>query len=225
MDRIQKVLDGDLPRESLGPAERAELDAYEQAFDHALAGVRVEPAPDVSARVMAHVAALPRHRAPEPAWRRALDWFWAPRPVAVRPAWGLAAAALAAVVVIPGLDGGPPAAPSPDDSPVATGVADAADNLAADAPVFVHFRLDAADARTVQLAADFTGWEPRYDLTEAVPGVWTVIVPVTSGVHQYAFVVNGERWVPDPLAPAVDDGFGGTNSRLDVVRPEPRRAL
>src|SRR5437660_319363 len=37
------------------------------------------------------------------------------------------------------------------------------------------------------------------------------------GQHQYAFVVDGQRWVADPGAPAVDDGFGRRNSVVAVT--------
>ncbi len=33
--------------------------------------------------------------------------------------------------------------------------------------------------------------------------------------YTYGFVIDGERWVPDPGAPeTVEDGFGGVNSIL-----------
>lgn len=224
-DRIQKALDGEVPRERLSPSERAELGAYEEAVDASLAPLRAEPAPDVTAGVMRRVEALPVHRSARTApWKAALEWLWAPRPVSLRPAWGLAAAALAGVLLLAPWRSEGPAAIDP-----ASGDAGAAALAAAGAPadpqVFVHFRLDVADARSVQLAADFTGWQPAYTLSETALGVWTVVVPVDPGVHQYGFVVDGDRWVADPLAPRVDDGFGGANSRLDVVTPAPRRAL
>lgn len=228
-ERIQKVLDGELPREALGPVERAELDAWEEALDQALAPVRAGTAPDVTRTVMERVRRLPPHgSAPgDPVWKRALAWVWSPRPVTVRPAWALAAAAVAAVVLLaPWREG----APLPGTGPAAPPASATLTGTTAGAPiggerVFVHFRLDAPGARTVQLAAEFTEWRPAYTLSESAPGVWTVVVPVEPGVHQYAFVVDGTRWVADPMAPRVDDGFGGTNSRLDVVRPEPRRSL
>jgi len=46
------------------------------------------------------------------------------------------------------------------------------------------------------------------------------VVPLEAGVHDYAFVVDGEVWTPDPLATSVDDGFGGENSRLSLLPPE-----
>jgi 1,4-alpha-glucan branching enzyme len=100
----------------------------------------------------------------------------------------------------------------------------------ADAPaqaapeIYVHFRLDAPDASSVHLAGDFTGWEPSYELHESQPGVWTVVVPLAAGVHDYAFVIDGETWTPDPLATSVDDGFGGRNSRMSLLPPERMRA-
>lgn len=226
-ERIQKVLDGELAPEALSPSEIIELDAHQEFVDRVLAPYRGEVAPDVSAEVMERVSALAaRSRAPArtPVWRRAMEWVWTPRPVALRPAWGLVAAGLATILLMsPALDG---VGPGPEAGPAGTVAASGAQEAAAQ-PVFVHFRLDAADARSVQLAGDFTGWAPRYSLNETAPGVWTVVVPVEPGVHEYAFVVDGDRWVADPVAPRMDDGFGGTNSRLDIVRPEsePGRAL
>jgi 1,4-alpha-glucan branching enzyme len=59
-------------------------------------------------------------------------------------------------------------------------------------------------------------------MQESVDGVWTILVPLPPGVHDYSFIVDGERWVPDPYAPQVDDGFGGVNSRLTVLTPADR---
>jgi len=44
-------------------------------------------------------------------------------------------------------------------------------------------------------------------------------VPLEPGVHDYAFVLDGERWVVDPDAPQVDDDFGGANNRLPIISP------
>jgi len=48
-------------------------------------------------------------------------------------------------------------------------------------------------------------------------GVWTTTLALPVGQHQYAFVVDGGRWVVDPGAPAVDDGFGRRNSVVAVT--------
>ena len=58
-------------------------------------------------------------------------------------------------------------------------------------------------------------------MTPLVPagtnGVWTTTLALPVGQHQYAFVVDGRRWIADPAAPAVDDGFGRRNSVVAVT--------
>ncbi len=210
-DRIHQHLDGD-PAAALAPDERARAESLRRTLDAAAAHLRAVPAPDLSARVM---AALPAHvPARVPAWRAALDWLWNPRPVRLtfRPAYGLAGAAFAAVaalVVVPAIDRDAPppvavTAPASQGAPV----------------VYVQFRLEAPQARQVALAGTFTGWQPSLTLKETEPGVWTALVPLQPGVHDYVFVVDGSRWMPDPHAPQqVEDSFGGTNSRISLPPP------
>lgn len=84
--------------------------------------------------------------------------------------------------------------------------------------VTVRFVLVAPDAHNVSLAGTFNQWDPRATpLVRSGPsGVWTATLQLAAGQHLYAFVVDGERWVPDPGAPAVDDGFGRRNSVLTL---------
>ena len=90
--------------------------------------------------------------------------------------------------------------------------------------VLVQFRLQAADASTVRLAGSFSNWQPQYDLHQTSPGIWTITLPLPRGVYDYAFVIDGQRWVPDPYAQTVDDGFGGTNSRIAILPPDQSRS-
>jgi 1,4-alpha-glucan branching enzyme len=83
-------------------------------------------------------------------------------------------------------------------------------------PVYVQFRIAVPGARTVSLAGTFTGWKPAVALHRSGGGEWTALVPLRPGVYDYAFVVDGDRWVADPNAPQVDDSFGGTNSRISL---------
>ncbi len=215
-DRIHHVLDGEASPEDLSPEERARLAAMRPALERAAASVRAARAPDLVGRVM---TALPRAApAPVPAWRRAAGWLWKPRPVriALRPAYGLAVAAVAALLLVPPRGGVPGAA----DGGLATAPVVVRSPAPAETPVvYVQFRLETADASRVALAGDFTGWKPRYTLRETAPGVWTALVPVPPGVHDYAFVVDGDRWIADPSAPQVEDDFGGTNSRISLPAP------
>jgi hypothetical protein len=206
-DRIHQHLDGQ-PVE-LSPDEHARARAYAHTLDAAAGHLRATRAPDLASRVM---AALPAQVPAIPAWRRAAGWLWNPRPVRLtfRPAYGLvgaaAFAALAAVVV-----------PTMDRQPA--GVAVTAPGAAAPV-VYVQFRLQNAGAHQVALAGTFTGWQPTLQLQQKEPGVWTALVPLRPGVHDYVFVVDGTRWMPDPNAPQqVDDSFGGTNSRISLPPP------
>lgn len=212
--RIHACLDGDLSLDDLTPAERAEMAEMESALRAAADHLRALPVPDLTARVM---AALPREApaaqertAP---WRTLLDWLWRPRAfqLSFRPAYALAAAALLAVALPRAEDAlrAPAAAPAPR-------LAAAADEAP---PVYVQFRVEVPDAEQVALAGTFTGWKPRYVLQETEPGVWSALVPLEPGVHDYAFVVDGEEWMPDPHAPQVADSFGGTNSRISLPPP------
>lgn len=84
--------------------------------------------------------------------------------------------------------------------------------------VTVRFVLTAPDARAVSVAGTFNQWDARVTpLVRTGPsGLWTATITLPAGQHQYAFVVDGVRWVPDPAAPAVDDGFGRRNSVLTL---------
>lgn len=74
-----------------------------------------------------------------------------------------------------------------------------------------------AGAGTVALAGDFTGWQPLAMHPEGA--WWTVDTVVPAGAHQFAFVVDGERWMVPAGAPGmVDDGWGRQNVTF-VVPP------
>ncbi len=84
--------------------------------------------------------------------------------------------------------------------------------------VLVHFTLQAPAASQVSLAGDFNGWQPGVlNLKRsAATGVWEITVPLRKGsLYTYNFLIDGQRWVPDPSSRAqVDDGFGGLSSVL-----------
>lgn len=84
------------------------------------------------------------------------------------------------------------------------------------APVTVRFVLVAPDAHQVTVAGTFNQWDAAATplVRSGTSGVWTATLSLPAGEHQYAFVVDGARWIPDPNAPAVDDGFGRRNSVL-----------
>jgi hypothetical protein len=89
---------------------------------------------------------------------------------------------------------------------------------AAGAVVTVNFVLSAPDAHDVSVAGTFNQWNSHATplVRTGTTGMWTATLKLPAGQHQYAFVVDGVRWVPDPAAPAVDDGFGRRNSVLTL---------
>jgi hypothetical protein len=72
-----------------------------------------------------------------------------------------------------------------------------------------------AGAEGVALVGDFNGWDERATpmLRPQGNGAWSAQVELPPGRHVYAFVVDGQRWLVDPLAPQVPDaGFGPANA-------------
>lgn len=201
---VQRYLDGDGATEVPADA-RARADRLAEA-----ARAYGESLPPLEARLDDAVMAAVRGRTPvtEPAGVR---WFITPQPVRIRPIFVplLAAAALALWFL--------PRGAVQDATPASEAVAAAAPHDT----VFVRFDLSAPDARAVAVAGSFNGWRPEsMQMVRGAGGVWSVTVPLAIGEHRYQFVVDGQRWVPDPTAQGLaDDGFGGRNSVI-VVGPK-----
>lgn len=168
--------------------------------------------PELRRNVMERVRAIP-----DPAWKRAMDWILRPRTFQVTPATaGLAFAGLALLLVLrPGSD---PVAPvttgATEQAPVTAAATAAATDGSTTRFVFV-----APGASSVRMTGDFVSWDPDGIVLQDQrgTGVWTVDVPLTPGVYQYTFIVDGREWRPDPHAVSqVDDGFGQQNSVVIV---------
>jgi len=188
---VKQLLDGDITIADLPAELRAE---GEEAL-RLLAAVDRRPVQldGLTARVMAQIAEHPKRKF----WRRVLQ----PREfrVRVRP-WLMVPALAAATALVLWIGrSGPPSSP------------------ASPALVTVRFVLSAPDAHEVSVAGTFNQWNAdATPLVRTDAGVWTATLTLPAGEHQYAFVVDGVRWVPDPAAPAVDDGFGRRNSVLTL---------
>jgi hypothetical protein len=193
----------------------ADTDPLEQLIVETRTFVDARPAPDFVNAVMREVEHLEAGRAKRPrSWIvRTSEQLWTPRVVtfAFRPAYTLfaAAAVLLLTVVVSN---------QWSDRPSTTVATQGGSEK-----VYVQFRLQTSDATDVRLAGSFTHWQPQYQLHETAPGLWTVTLPLAPGVHDYAFIIDGQRWVTDPYAAAVQDGFGGSNSRLTLVAGSDRR--
>jgi AMP-activated protein kinase-like protein len=85
----------------------------------------------------------------------------------------------------------------------------------------VRFVFVDTGATRVELVGDFNEWaKGSTELKRSgAPGVWAVSVPLSPGRHEYAFIINGSRWVADPLAVKSSDDFGTESSVIRVGTP------
>jgi 1,4-alpha-glucan branching enzyme len=76
-------------------------------------------------------------------------------------------------------------------------------------------------AASVELVGDFNDWARGTTRLQrsGAPGVWVASVPLSPGRHEYAFIINGSRWVADPLAVKSSDDFGTESSVIRVGTP------
>lgn len=172
---------------------------------------RVMRAVRASARSSARGAARGAKASGTPWWRRGYTLHVTP----------LSAVALAASLALFAVLGRVTARTAQPDAGanVAARVAAVAPRAAAHDTVYVvRFTLVHPDAQRVSLVGDFNGWTPGATplVGQGVNGVWTASVPVTPGRHEYAFIVDGRRWVADPYATTVHDEFGTSSSVVQV---------
>ena len=169
--------------------------------------------PEARARIMAAVRtsdAAPRAGAGRPAWRS--------------PGFGLLVAASIAGIIalvrahgisyvpapVPGIDR-PAERTAVAEPTLARSVGAASEN----ATVRVQFVLVAPNAKSVAVVGDFNDWNPSAAPLASARGMGSSEVVVPAGGHDYAFVVDGARWIADPSAPrAPADELGGGYSVL-----------
>lgn len=198
--RIHRVLDGELDRAALTPEERALVERLDAA---ARVLSEVPSAPGLARRVMS-IIRRPL-RSPVERFR---EWLTAPRPVtlSLRPIYSV----IIAVLLVAVLWRAPESGPLP---------------LLGEHEGVAQFVARFPEAHSVAVVGPFNDWRP-----EATPlsdddhdGVWDARIILPAGSHEYMFVVDGERWVSDPMAGRyVDDGFGRQNAVMEVrpVRSE-----
>jgi len=87
------------------------------------------------------------------------------------------------------------------------------------AEVQFSLRISDSKAHTVAIAGDFNGWNPQVNLLEDLEGdgIWTGTLKLEPGRYEYMFVLDEEKWFPDPNALRyVKDGFGNKNAILEI---------
>jgi hypothetical protein len=80
---------------------------------------------------------------------------------------------------------------------------------------FVTFKVLSPLARNVELAADFTDWDPL-QMAPAGDGWWVVTRELKPGKYQLNLRMNGGKWVVPPGLLAMLDEFGGSVGLLVV---------
>jgi Carbohydrate-binding module 48 (Isoamylase N-terminal domain) len=170
--------------------------------------LRDEPAwldQEFDGRIMARIRRTPRARL-----LSLRSWWLRPRAIQVSPLGLLAAGTLAVLVLVAGYL-------HPTNLSRVTTLMGPAARI--EPGQMVQFALAAPGASQVMLVGDFNGWDVRATPLQPVgaAGVWAVEVPLTQGRHEYAFVVDGREWRPDPTAPrAPANEYGPPNSVLTV---------
>lgn len=187
-------------------AEQAETDQFIRKL---AATLRAEE--ELSAGFDRRVMAAVRHEAVTVALRAAPRPWWRQRSISLSPVGALAiAASVAAVAYI-----GAREIESPSDPLSSSATMSAQD---ADDTEIVRFIFVDPKATQVAVVGSFNQWRKDATPLEAtgVPGVWAVSVPLEAGRHEYAFVVDGEKWSADPFAPAITDEFGTESSIVRI---------
>ncbi|MGH7461205.1 MAG: hypothetical protein ACREMA_09280 [Longimicrobiales bacterium] len=79
----------------------------------------------------------------------------------------------------------------------------------------VEFRLPKTAASSVALIGSFTEWQPRS--MDRTPDGWTISMVLPEGSHQFAFLLDGQRWyLPDGAPGVIDDGYGRRNASVVI---------
>ncbi len=140
-----------------------------------------------------------------PSWiKRVWLWSQAPRSITFTPVrWVPAIAALLIVFALAAVFLADKRTP---ESPVSQ------QNL-----IPIVFSLPGAEARSVSVIATFNQWNPKgYEMQwNRERKAWSLVAWLPEGRHEYAFLIDGNRVLPDPEALLKqDDGFGHQNSIL-----------
>jgi hypothetical protein len=144
------------------------------------------------------------------------SWWRSERVFRVAPLTGLAfAAGISLIIGVSGI------AIGSRISDRSLAVSRAAATAQRDTIQVVRFVFVDAGATKVELVGDFNEWaKGSTELKRSgAPGVWAISVPLSPGRHEYAFIINGSRWVADPLAVKSSDDFGTESSVIRVGTP------
>jgi hypothetical protein len=204
--RMADTMDADANREPAnGKGSQVDYDLFEEPGMHgikqALRGMPDLDPPDI---LWQSVMRSVKTKRLSP-WIRLLRWFKSPRSITFTPLQLVPAAAVMVAVCL---------------TFAFHALRSDSDNVALPGnrvPVVLALRFP--EARMVAVIGSFNGWQPQNCELKSVGGEahWTVTLELPAGRYEYAFVVDGEKIIPDPGAGLrEDDGFGNQNAILFV---------
>jgi len=82
----------------------------------------------------------------------------------------------------------------------------------------VEFSFTQENIGSVSVAGSFNDWDTNANrLQKDENGIWKAVIVIPEGSYSYKFVVDG-NWISDEENPkTVEDGYGGTNSLVEVT--------
>ena len=87
------------------------------------------------------------------------------------------------------------------------------------AEITFTMQADASQVESIAVVGDFNDWDPDRNplLDENGDGLWTATLSLEPGRYEYMFILDGQKWVPDPEAYRyVRDGFGNKNAVIEI---------
>merc|ERR1712051_362230 len=81
-------------------------------------------------------------------------------------------------------------------------------------PTTVSWKESSPSPSLVELAGSFSSWSPL-PMTRSDEGIWTAVVELASGRHEYKVIVDGD-WRVDESVEKVNNGMGSWNNVLRV---------
>lgn len=198
-----------MTEENVLPMDGGEFEDDPELRDRLIASYRNTPAPADGAMARCIHAVLDRARDDR---KRAVV---APAsPAFARRHWFIAASAVAAAMLVTVTVRSRPPIGEPATPANAEPVSPVASTTEIAGGVQFDIRLPRDFAANVSLVGDFNGWNATATpMVKDPTGGWSAKVTLLPGRHVYAYLVNGEQWVVDPLAPQIPDaGYGPANA-------------
>lgn len=243
---VQRLIDGDLREDEAADALHCIADApearrllvREHRMRNALDQMQAPAIPEAFAErtieaLQTEALQTQEHHEAQPAKAKSLrrsvgvwinEWLTGSRLPSAQRARGLAVLLLCAATFVAGLYSHSTWMATGDEAPTYASTEAATHPVGATqqgAPqVWTRFVYSDEQATSVAVAGDFNDWEPQPLVPRTLADgrmVWTGLVSMDRGEHEYMYLIDDEEWVTDPYAVEQrDDGFGAQNAVLNL---------